>query len=191
MLANAYISRRKRVLPPPIQTNYYIPCHPRRCHFIIFVILVRHVTANPLNLHIVKAPTRRGVIIYCYVSTLRILYIRRFAPWLNSLYFTGIQARREFLRLLREGIKMNIWIFQVKEEKWRNAWMECGRVLFPEKYLYIFHITFRVPWRHCRNYDDNDGGVLLCHVLEHLSPFARLVTWVTSRKPIDSVTLSI
>lgn len=63
------------------------------------------------------------------------------------------------------------------------------RILFPEKYLYIFHITsFRVLRRQCRNYDDDvgDGGILLRHALEHLSPFARLVTRVTSRKPIDS-----
>ena len=69
-------------------------------------------------------------------------------------------------------------------------------VLFSEKYLYIFHaMSFRVPLRHCRNYtdDDNDngGGILLCHVLEHLSPFARFVTRVTSGKLIDSITSSI
>lgn len=33
--------------------------------------------------------------------------------------------------------------------------------------------------------------ILLCHALEHLSPFSRLVTRVTSHKSIDSLTSSV
>jgi len=48
-------------------------------------------------------------------------YIRRFALRMNSIHFTDIRARRDFPLASREEIKMNIWIFQVKEEKWRSA----------------------------------------------------------------------
>lgn len=137
---------------------------------------------------------RRGVRIYYYVHPSRILYIRRFRPMGELAIFHRYPSEMGIPPFTSRGNKDEHLNFSGKrgEMKKRAGEVRAGRVLFPEKYLYIFHGTFRVPQRHRRNYDDgNDGGILLRHVLEHLSPFAHLVTRVTSRKSIDSITLLI